>query len=182
MSEGGKQTGGRPLLNMTAMRIKRGAESADFTPLTESAEKIRERYPKMFALVHMRYEMMFDGLGDEFLNAKIATVYAEPDAKTLETIYTTVNMNVSIARYCADHIRETRPDVLQREMVFMQSELDAFDSRFPSPLRTSRTNVPHDEPEAQAKKPRKRARILDIPKDEPSVSTPELPAIATHEN
>jgi hypothetical protein len=182
MSEGGTQTGGRPLLNMTAMRIRRGAESADLPPSAEGAEKIRERYAKLFALVHMRYELMFDGLGEEFLNAKIATVYAEPDARTLETIYTTVNMNAGVARHCADHLRETRPDALQREMVYMQAELDAFAARFPSPLRTSRTDVPHDEPEPPVKKARKRARILDIPKDEPSVSAPELPAIAAHDS
>lgn len=182
MSEGGTQTGGRPLLNMTAMRIKRGAENTDLPPSSEGAEKIRERYPKLFALLHMRYELMLDGLGDGFMDASVATVYAEPDAKALETIYTTVNMNVSVTRHCADHIRETRPDVLLREMVYMQKELDAFESRFPSPLRTSRTDVPHDEPEPPAKKARKRARILDIPKDEPSVSTPELPAIAAHDS
>lgn len=181
MSEGGTQTGGRPLLNMTALRVKRGAEAADLPPTAESGEGMRQRYCKLFALLHMRYELLLDGLGDEFMSAKIATVFADPDRKTLDTIHTTVNMNVSVARHCADHIRETRPDVLLREMVYMQSEIDAFDARFPSPLKTSRTDVPSEELEPPAKKPRKRTRILEIPKDEPSISTPELPAIAAHE-
>lgn len=181
MSEGGTQTGGRSLMNMTAIRIKRGAENSDLPPANEGAEKIRERYPNLFARVHMCYELMFDGREEEFMSANMATVYADPDAKRLETIHMSVNMNVSVTRHCIDHIRETRPDILLREMVYMQNELNAFESRFPNPLRTSRTDVPHDRPEPPAKKARTRSRILDIPKDEPSVSTPEPPAIATHE-